>query len=282
MSRFDSINLSDLPPPSVVESLDYETVLQQLREDLAAIADLSTVNLESEPVVKLLEVFAYRELLLRGRINDAARSTMVAYALGADLDNLAGLFGVKRQADEPDDRLRQRVQLSLEGHSTAGPIGSYVFHALAADPTVADVNVASPTPGEVLVTVLSNVGTGAADQALLDRVYTRLNSENVRPLTDQVTVQSSEILTYSVDAVLQILPGPDTEIVRERAIEELQAYVGQQHGLGLGVPLSGLYAALHVAGVQDVRINTPSAGFLCDLHQAAYCNSINVTVATNA
>ena len=56
---------------------------------------------------------------------------------------------------ESDTALRYRIQLSLEGYSTAGPVGAYVFHGLSADGRVKDISADSPSPGQVLITVLS-------------------------------------------------------------------------------------------------------------------------------
>jgi phage-related baseplate assembly protein len=39
-------------------------------------------------VTALLQVVAYRELLLRQRINEASKAVMVAYAASADLDQI--------------------------------------------------------------------------------------------------------------------------------------------------------------------------------------------------
>ncbi|MFT7099200.1 MAG: phage-related baseplate assembly protein [Rickettsiales bacterium] len=105
-----------------------------------------------------MQVIAYRELLLRNRINEAAKANMLAYASGSDLDNLAAFYGVERLADEEDDRLKIRTQLALEGFSTAGPVGAYIFHALSASNKVKSVSVKSPNPGVILVTILSNLG----------------------------------------------------------------------------------------------------------------------------
>ena len=46
--------------------------------------------------------------------------------------------------------------------SVAGPTGAYEFHALSADGDVKDAAATSPAPGEVVVTVLSRTGDGAA------------------------------------------------------------------------------------------------------------------------
>jgi phage-related baseplate assembly protein len=136
MSGFTAIDLAKLPSPEVVEQLDYEQILATMLDDLRARDEHFTALVESDPAYKILEVAAYRELVLRARINDACRAVMLAYAQGGDLENLAAFFGVQRQLVDPgnsesipavaptyedDDRLRKRVQLSLEGHSTAGP-----------------------------------------------------------------------------------------------------------------------------------------------------------------
>ena len=47
-----------------------------------------TALVESDPAWTILEVAAYRELLLRQRINDASRAVMLAFATGADLEHL--------------------------------------------------------------------------------------------------------------------------------------------------------------------------------------------------
>jgi phage-related baseplate assembly protein len=51
-----------------------------------------TLALESEPIVKLLQENAYREVILRQRINDAAKAVMLAYSTGADLDQFGGIL----------------------------------------------------------------------------------------------------------------------------------------------------------------------------------------------
>ncbi|MDB0554564.1 baseplate assembly protein, partial [Ralstonia solanacearum] len=96
----------------------------------------ATLALESEPVTKLLQENAYRELVWRQRVNDAARAVMLAFAEGDDLEQLAANFDVQRLTITPaddstvpptpavmegDDSLRERAQEAFEGLSVAGP-----------------------------------------------------------------------------------------------------------------------------------------------------------------
>ncbi len=72
------IDLSRIDPPEVVESLDFEAIYQEMMDEFRRLYPDWTAALESDPVVKLLEVAAYREMLVRARINDAARAVMQA------------------------------------------------------------------------------------------------------------------------------------------------------------------------------------------------------------
>ncbi|MDO5631139.1 MAG: baseplate J/gp47 family protein [Paracoccus sp. (in: a-proteobacteria)] len=293
---YSAIALDQIPAPDVVEALDFETILAEMRADLVARApELAAVlALESEPLNKLLEVCAYRELILRARVNDAARAVMLATATGSDLDHLAALLGVARlevtPADptasppqpaiyEDDAALRLRAQLSLEGLSTAGPRGSYEFHARSASAEIADVAVDSPTPGTVRVTVLARSGDGTADQPLLDRVNAALTDERVRPLCDTVQVQSATITPYQIDAQLTVAPGPDAGVVRARALDAVTAYTAAARRIGQPVTLSGLYAALHREGVARVALTSPAVEVAPGQTGVAHCTQITVTVA---
>lgn len=104
------IDLSQLPAPQIVDVPDFETLLAERKAEFVALhpkdeqeAVMRTLELESEPVTKLLQENAYRELLLRQRINEAAQAVMVAYAMGGDLDHLAANYNVKRLTVTPAD-----------------------------------------------------------------------------------------------------------------------------------------------------------------------------------
>ncbi|WP_429884765.1 baseplate assembly protein [Geoalkalibacter halelectricus] len=287
------IDLSLLPAPQVVEPLDYEQILAEMVADLRSRDPEFDALVESDPAHKVLQVAAYRELLIRQRVNDSARAVMLAYAVGSDLEHLAALYGLSRLLVDPgnpeaippvaptfesDAALRRRVQMAPEGWTSAGSVGAYRFHATSSDPKVLDVSVQSPSPGEVLVTVLSTAGDGTPDASLLATVSAALSDETVRPLCDGVTVQGAQIVPYAIEAALTLYHGPDEEAVRLEAQAAALAYAAETHRLGRDVTLSGLYAALHRPGVQKVRLISPAAGIDIAPRQASWCNSLSVTV----
>lgn len=290
---FTTVNLSQLPAPDVVETLSFEAILSAMLADLQARDPAFSALVESDPAYKILEVAAFRELLLRQRVNDAAKAIMLAFAQGSDLDHIGANYNVPRLMIDPgdpsaippvpptyesDDAFRARIPLSLEGYTTAGSEGSYVFHAISADGNVKDASAVSPEPGDVTVYVLSHDGNGEADQPLLDTVAAALNAEKVRPMTDNVTVLSASIVNYTVEAVLTVYQGPAADTVLAAAQAAIEQYTADMHRIGFDITLSGVYKALHQAGVQNVTLAAPTANIVISDGQAAYCTGITLSI----
>ncbi|MDB6372272.1 baseplate assembly protein [Photorhabdus bodei] len=295
-----TIDLSQLPPPDVVEPLDYESLLAERKAKLISLypeeqraAITRTLELESEPIVKLLQENTYRELLLRQRVNEAARAVMVAYAVGSDLDQLGANNNITRlilqNADnstipptpvimESDRDFRVRIPQAFEGLSVAGPIGAYEYHARSADGRVADASAISPSPANVTVTIMSRENSGVASQQLLDKVAGALNDENVRPVADRVIVQSAKVVEYQIDAVLYLYPTPESEPIRAAAEQQMKRYTETQHRLGRDIRLSAIYAALHVEGVQRVELKSPTDDVVLDKTQVSFCADAKLSV----
>lgn len=284
-----SVDLSRLPAPTIVEQLSFETIFAGMVADLQARLPTFDATIESDPAVKVLQVAAYRELLIRQDFNDRARQLLVAYATGANLDHLAAIFRVERrvlveanpllgvdQVLESDDEFRRRVTLAPESYTVAGPELAYVFHALSAHPDVIDATATSPVPGDVVVTVLSRNGDGSATPEMLQAVAARANGETVRPLTDNVTVQGPEVRPFAIAAEVFTFHGPDATIIVDAARASLDRYLAANRRLGRDITLSGLYGALHVAGVQRVVLAEPLETLTITPLQVANCTAIAV------
>lgn len=289
---FSSVDLSRLPPPTVIEALSFEQIYAEALAQFQTYFPAFDATVESDPVVKLLQLFAYREMVLRQRVNDAAKAVMPAYALGADLDALAAIVGVQRllitPADpatgspavyETDEDLRRRMVLAPEGFSVAGPEGAYIFHALSAHPDVLDASAVSPSPGQVVVTVLSRTGSGAPAAPVLSAVTSRLTDQSIRPLTDQVTVQGATIVNFTINASITFLSGPDRSVVLADAQARLDRHLAATLRLGRDVTRAGIIAALHPEGVQNIVLASPAADIVLTRQQAGHCTAITITDA---
>lgn len=303
MSRFTSIDLAAYPVGDVLEVLDFESYLardkadflarwnarRQIQPELPAL-DLEALDVGGEPINFLLQTGSFRELLLRGRINDRIRNVTLAGARGRALDHIGVTYYrsprlVVAPADpiagtaermEADEVYRQRLAVAPEAWSTAGPEGAYVFFGYTASGEVLDLAVYSEDDGvclapEVQVVLLSRVGDGTASPELLATVRTALRRKDIRPLADLVTVRSAEPLPFNVHVTLKVDGGASKALVVEAATHRITDYTsGRRRWAGDGeegpIWLVGrtlrqdtIAAAGFVPGVAEVVVNDPPA-----------------------
>ncbi|MDE9717602.1 baseplate assembly protein [Citrobacter cronae] len=295
-SSYDVINLSELDVPDAIVVPDATEIFTRWLARLRELDKQFDALVESDPTFKQGEVNAYQLTLAFQRVNDAVRAVFLASAKEADLDQIGASFNVKRQVIKPGDPLaippvepeleddaafRERIQLSWAQLNTAGARNAYRFHAKSADTDVLDADAYGPEthnrPGYVDVYVLSRTGDGTAGQPLLDKVNSTLNADEIRPLTDYVTVKSATIANYAVTAELEIPEGPDASTVLNNAIDVLRSYTTLSHRIKTVIPLSAIYAALQQSGVVRVRLISPVADLEAEAGKAPWCTAINVT-----
>lgn len=291
-----TVDLSELPQPEVIATLDFESILQEVTAVIIAAfpveqapAIKAALALESEPLAALAETIAYRELMLRQTINDGAAACMLSHATGSDLDNLAANLNVTRLVIVPetetsdavmesDAALRMRAQAAFEGLSVAGPTASYEYFARSASGLVADARASSPSPTVAVVSILSTEGDGTASPELLAIVDGALSGETTRPVGDRLTVQSAEIVDYQIAATLYFYPGPESEPIHAAAQAALKQWLTKQGKIGRDVARSAIAAALHVQGVQRVELTSPASNIVISDTQAARCTDVVVNV----
>jgi phage-related baseplate assembly protein len=114
---------------------------------------------------------------------------------------------------------------------------------------------------------------------LLDAVEAVVNGDTVRPLTDQVTVQSAALVPFAIEANLTLYAGPDAGLIEDTARAALAAFLAANRKLGRDHPRSALIAALHVAGVQKVDLVEPAADVVVTPLQVAQPGEPAITIA---
>ena len=286
------IDLARLPAPDVVETIDYEAVLASLKTDLEERApELAPVlQLESEPLVKLLEVAAWREMVLRARITDAARAVMLPWAAGADLDNLAARYDLARLPGEDDERLRARVLIGYHALSAAGSAASWRLRALSVSTDIRQVDVWADRPGRVKACLLARVAqplyavsaddeaigvalfgrhpqhdgaqpmrwcVAQASDAIVAQVAQALLADDVRPLSVEVDVTVARVLPVAVRATLIHPPGPDGATLAQAARARV-LMLAAHASFRVDLTRAQLIAALMGDGVRDVLLHAPT------------------------
>lgn len=289
------VDFSQLSKPSIVEEIDFESILDERKAYLISLFNAEdqddikvTLARESEPLTKFLQESAYRETILRNRINQAALSVLLAFATGTDLDAVVANYGIKRllvnaaTADtsavyETDDALRYRASLVFDSLSVAGPTSAYEYHALSADGRVADAKASSPAPAEALVTILQkDTETGTATEALLQVVQTYLNDDVRRPVADRLTVQSVSVVPFELVATIYTNNLPESDSLLTAAKTAVQSYLDESRRIGRSIYLSKIYNLLHVSGVVHVAISSPKADIDVSAVQVAHCTNITI------
>ena len=226
------LDMSQIPLPATVEELDYSVLRSAWLTDYAAREDVSVSDLDdNDPIVHGLETGAYRELLIRQRINDAVRGVLLASSWGQRLDDLGAdpLYGnTPRLTLDPGDPdavppippvyesdadYKARLALAPNALSVAGPEGAYKIRALSAHADAVDVAVTSPTASNVLVEVLHD----SSDPLILSTIADALSASTVRPIGDRVTVVAATKEPSTLDLTVRVADGPDLAVVEAEA-----------------------------------------------------------------
>ncbi|ADE57228.1 baseplate assembly protein [Aminobacterium colombiense] len=179
--------------------------------------------------------------------------------------------------EESDDNFRLRIRQAMERYSVAGPRLAYDFWARTAHQGIIDVSVRSPAAGEVEIRPLMEGGELPSSE-ILDEVLSICSADDVRPLTDQVTVLAPEQITYSVDCTYFI------DRVEAISISAIQAQVAtavgeyiawQKAKLGRDINPSALIKRVMDAGAKRVEVSNPIYTAL-EAWQVAKENSVTI------
>ncbi|WP_068634904.1 baseplate J/gp47 family protein [Thauera butanivorans] len=278
-----TIDQGALPAPDIIEALDFETLYARRRSRLISLypegerAEITaTLALESEPIVKLLQESAYEELLLRQRINEAARANLIQFATGSDLDQLAAFYELVRLPGEGDDRFRLRLQLAIAALAGNGTAEHYRGRALGASLDVVDAVVLQPYPGAVQVAVW--VAGGADDAAVRALVLAALTDPARKILGVAVSVAVARPRVVDVSARIRRTPAAPVDLAARLTVEFTGVFAAAA-ALGAELPRSWLVAKLHVEGVAAVELIQPAADILLADDEYPVAGVIQITDA---
>ena len=299
-----TVDFSQLPEPNLIQELDYESIFNERKEKFIALYPATEqnqwrtiLNRESDPVVKVLQENAYLELLYRNKCNADARSLLLAYAEGSDLDHLAlteyGLIRlIVTPADnsvvppspaiyESDERLRERCLLSFDGMNTTGSANAYRYFALSADGRVDGIKVRSddvnPYLLDIVITQVDSLN-GEASAELITAVQKALDPDHVRPVCDRPTVKSSSATNYQIEAQLYVGKNAEDALLLEAANIRLDKYIKNAQKNGESIYRSAIFAALHVDGIQRVVITSPANDLVMDSYHHPFCIAKTIAI----
>lgn len=172
--------------------------------------------------------------------------------------------------EEDDASYYERMRESMESFSTAGPINGYIYHTKSVSTAIADVAATSPEAGVVDIRVLLQGGEQPT-QAVLEEIEAALNSSDVRPLTDIVTVSMPEEDPFEIDLSYYISRNnqASTSIIDREARAAVEEYIKWQTGkMGRDINPSFLTQLIMAAGVKRVEVRKPTFQVVEETHVA--------------
>ncbi len=279
-----TIDLSALPPPSLIRPLDPEPEISAFIADLGERLPQWRGVFQGDPFVRACQSWAFRLMLEQQRHNEDGRSILLAFAQGADLDHIAATYyafaGIERAPGESDASFRRRIQLAPEAYSSAGTSGAYLFHALTVDPVaIVDADVWFPAPGyaNVAIQTIHDDTTSQLAAELAARVDKRLREPRLQT-SDVLAVGRLEAIDTAVIATIDVPHGPDGALIEAEARRRfglLKASVERPRRM---LARSAVSAALHAGNVTRVRLGMPTEDIVPAAGQRVRITSLDLTM----
>ena len=160
---------------------------------------------------------------------------------------------------EDDESYRERIYLSPEGYSTAGPEGAYIYHLKSFSPLVGDVYAYSPSEGVVDIRLLLKGGE-IPSQNFLNEALAYVSARDKRPLTDKVQMGPPTTNSYNIDLDYYISSSDSASVdfIQQQVQKAIDEYkIWQNSKIGRDIDPSELIAMIRNAGGKRINIRSP-------------------------
>lgn len=160
-----------------------------------------------------------------------------------------------------DEEYYELLRASMDAISTAGAQGGYIYWAKTVSTEIADVIANSPEAGYVNIYVLMSDGSIAGEETKA-AVLEACNADDVRPLTDYVSVEDPDTVSYDIAFTYYISSATtrsasDIEADVATATEDYKTW--QSGKLGRDINPSKLVSlVMAVDGVKRVDVESPT------------------------
>ena len=160
---------------------------------------------------------------------------------------------------ESDGNLAERIYLAPSRYSVAGPDDAYRYWVKAYNPSIMDVKVTSPKPGDVDIRFVLEEGE-LPDPGMVEAVRVYLSEGERRPLTDRVSVGIPEVFGYGIDVRYWINESDRNKApaIQRNVEEAVTGYVyWQKRQIGRDINPSMLNHLVVQAGAKRTEIREP-------------------------
>ena len=159
-----------------------------------------------------------------------------------------------------DDEFYDLLLTGQDAYTSAGARGAYEFYARSVSTEIRDVVINSPEPCVVHIYAVMDDGTLASAE-MKAAILAACNDEDIRPLTDQVSVEDVDLVTYNIN-MTYYLSRDSTESAAaiqakvEQAVQDFIVWENAQ--IGRDINPSKLNQLVVEAGAKRTVITSPT------------------------
>lgn len=162
--------------------------------------------------------------------------------------------------EETDTAFYNRMRESEESYTTAGPRGSYAYHAKSVSSLISDVSAESPQEGAADVRIMLYGGELPSEE-LIQKVQEYLSADDIRPMTDKVVVAAPTTVEFDIEATYYIptdKAASTKEIKQEVELATENYILWQTSKMGRDINPSYFNAMLMESGIKRAEITKPA------------------------
>ena len=181
-------------------------------------------------------------------------------------------------AEETDESLAERVYLAPSSYSVAGPSDAYTFWAKTYNAGIGSVKPTTPEPGSVDLYILMADGTLPEDE-MVAGLQEFIQSEEIRPMTDLVTVKRPDVVEFSIGLTYYIRASDKAKAVtiQQEVADAIDSYVAwQTTEIDRDITPDELVQRIIAAGAKRVELTAPAFTVVSDT-EVAQCSSRSVS-----
>ncbi|KAA6405668.1 baseplate J/gp47 family protein [Candidatus Tokpelaia sp.] len=269
--------------PEIIEELSATALLERKKALLQSLYDknglpFNVSAIAYDPANIQLEVSVFDELLLRARINDAARATLLAFATGSNLDALGDFHGVLRLPNETDEAYRRRIRLFVSGARGGGTADYYRYHALSANSAVKDAIVYRQGKSPIIyIAVFGDTADGSVGEQLLADIAAYMRDPKICMTSDTLEIVSAVRIFVPVKAEIWLYQAAQAN-ASERAAANLRSRWQDRQALGRPLTQSFIISSLMIDDVARVHLQVPAEDIEAAPNEAIAITDIELTL----
>ena len=167
---------------------------------------------------------------------------------------------------ETDEKFSERIFLAPSGYSTAGPIDAYKYWIRKYNSDIQDIKITSPDECEVDIRFTMDGGVIPSTE-LINGLQEYLEDNNIRPLSDHVSVSAPTIQEYAIDGVYVINSSDKSiaETIKKSVDDAIQEYIyWQSEKIGRDLNPDVLIQKVLNAGAKRVTLLSPTFTIVAD------------------